>query len=370
MPETKPNASNILHMMTAANKPTFSIVIDNYNHERFLEQAIDSCLTQTLKAHEIIIVDDGSTDSSRNLLKKYEEISHVKIILQENQGLEAALQKGFDHCTGDWLLGLDADDYYLPDCLKTLAAVLHEDVSLIYFRAHVIDVTGRISKEVVPQGPLHSKGDMVQSQIVDGFHHSFPPQSFNCYPLKFLREFQIYPHEVVSMKKEFSCDRYLQFQAVLKGNIVPVDCILGAYRIHDSGHTTQKRTDLTKLRKSLHQHDLVLLQVKKQLEPLHLKIHPSFQFDHYYWFYRMLCLVTDPSKHTHPEDTRFFLLKMNLISQWKASRRYPFTEKSINYFKLILMFLLPVGFFFRIYLFRPKYKLARLIRSLKERTRS
>jgi glycosyltransferase involved in cell wall biosynthesis len=347
------------------SQPKFSIVIDNFNNGRFLQEAIDSCLNQTLPAHEIIVVDDGSTDHSRILLKNYEGMPTIKIILQENQGQEAALQKGFDHCTGDWILGLDADDFYLPECLKTLSASLHKDYSLIYFRAQIIDAEGQHYGELIPPGTMHSEGNVIDSWITQGSHHSFPPQSFNCYPAHLIRSLRIFPHEFLSMKKGFSSDRYLQYKAALSGKIQPVGYILGAYRIQEKGDNTKKRNNLTLLRQSILANDLAISHVQKELNSLCIKPHPLFQFDHYYWFYRMLSLVTDPAGHTHPADSRFSLFRMNLLSEWKDSRRHDLINRWVNYLKIFLMLILPSGLFFQIYLLRPKHKITRMIRSLK-----
>ena len=67
------------------------------------------------------MVDDGSTDDSREILQSYESHPTIKIILQENKGQEATLQRGFNEVTGDWVLGLDADDYYFPNCLEQIS---------------------------------------------------------------------------------------------------------------------------------------------------------------------------------------------------------------------------------------------------------
>jgi glycosyltransferase involved in cell wall biosynthesis len=346
--------------------PRISIVIDNFNNGRFIQQAIDSCLNQSFPAHEIIIVDDGSTDHSRELLASYKEIPNIKIILQENQGLEAALQKGFDHCTGDWVLGLDSDDFYMPDCLQMLSAAFHEDLSLIYFRAKIIDAAGQENGSLVPPGKLHCDGSAIESWIINGRHHSFPPQSFNCYPIKLIRDLRIYPHETVCMKKGFSPDRYFQIQAVLKGKVKPIDRILGAYRILESGDTTKKRTNLALLRQSLLRQDLVMSQIQKQLRDLDITPHPLFRFNDNYWFFRMLSLVTDPPGHTYHQDTRLALLKTNLISQWKDHNRHQLIGLLINHLKLFLMLFLPEGFFFRLYLLRPKHRITQLIRTIKK----
>jgi len=336
--------------------PKISIVIANYNYGRYLRQCIDSCLSQTYPPHEIIVVDDGSTDDSRIILKEYESHPLVKLILQDNQGQEAALQGGFDLCSGDWVLGLDSDDFYFPDCLETVADVVDRDYVLVYFKAQTVDADGRKHGSTVPSGTLLCDDKIKELWITKGHHHSFPPQSFNCYACEWLRSHRIHPHEVICMKNGFSCDRYMQLQAVISGKVKGLNRVLGAYRLHNLGDNTQKRINLQALRMAVLSHDLAVAHLKKKADLPTKSLHPSFQLDHFYWFHRMLSLVTDTSRHTHPKDTRWTLLQANLASESKCIGQHNLAEKIINYIKLLLLFVLPEGLFFQIYLFRPIYR--------------
>lgn len=96
--------------------PTVSIVIPAYNYARYLPQAIDSVLAQTYPAHELIVVDDGSTDDSREVLARYG--SRIRVIHQENQGVSVASNAGAAVATGELLAFLDADDYWLRHKLE------------------------------------------------------------------------------------------------------------------------------------------------------------------------------------------------------------------------------------------------------------
>lgn len=92
--------------------PRFSVIIPNYNNAATLARAIDSVLAQTYAAHEIIIIDDGSTDGSGEVCAKYG--ARVRYIFQENAGVSVARNRGAAIATGDWLAFLDADDCYFP----------------------------------------------------------------------------------------------------------------------------------------------------------------------------------------------------------------------------------------------------------------
>ncbi|NBI91992.1 glycosyltransferase [Lachnospiraceae bacterium] len=99
-----------------------SVILPVYNEEKYLPQCLDSICGQTLREIEIICVDDGSTDSSPQILEGYaKKDARVKLIRQENQFAGAARNKGMSYATGKYLSFLDADDYYAPEMLEKMA---------------------------------------------------------------------------------------------------------------------------------------------------------------------------------------------------------------------------------------------------------
>ena len=111
----------------------FSVIIPAYNAEQYIATAIESCLSQTYSPHEIIVVDDGSTDNTAKIAESFP--SPVRVIRQErNMGLPTARNCGVQASTGDWLAFLDADDWFLPEKLERQrrCALEHEDAILIY----------------------------------------------------------------------------------------------------------------------------------------------------------------------------------------------------------------------------------------------
>jgi glycosyltransferase involved in cell wall biosynthesis len=93
--------------------PLVSILINNYNYGRFLGEAIDSALNQTYPNIEVIVVDDGSTDNSKDIIAGYKE--RIRPILKENGGQASAFNTGFAASQGDIVCFLDADDIFLPE---------------------------------------------------------------------------------------------------------------------------------------------------------------------------------------------------------------------------------------------------------------
>lgn len=96
-----------------------SVIVPVYNAEKYLSRCMDSIVNQTLQEIEILCVDDGSTDSSVQILKKYAAIDdRIRIITQENKGAGAARNRGLKEATGEYLSFLDADDFFEPQMLE------------------------------------------------------------------------------------------------------------------------------------------------------------------------------------------------------------------------------------------------------------
>jgi hypothetical protein len=108
--------------------PRFSVIIPVYNSAGTLTRAIESVFEQTWPAHEIIVVDDGSTDYSVQVANGF--ASKVRVIQQPNAGVASARNQGAESATGDWLAFLDADDWYYPDRLRWHAEWIGRDADL------------------------------------------------------------------------------------------------------------------------------------------------------------------------------------------------------------------------------------------------
>ncbi len=102
--------------------PHFSVIIPVFNGESFIARAIESVLTQTFPAEEILVIDDGSTDRTAEVVARYG--TRVRSIRQTNRGVSVARNMGAQVAQGDWLTFLDADDWYFPDRLRMHANLL------------------------------------------------------------------------------------------------------------------------------------------------------------------------------------------------------------------------------------------------------
>lgn len=101
----------------------FSIIIASYNQQEYLPDAIESAINQTLKPHEIIVIDDGSTDNSLEIARRY---FGLKVISQVNKGLASARNTGIMNATGEYIMPLDADDILQENCLEKIAEAIKQ----------------------------------------------------------------------------------------------------------------------------------------------------------------------------------------------------------------------------------------------------
>ncbi len=108
--------------------PRFSVIIPAFNAASTLVRAIESVRAQSWPAHEIIVVDDGSTDATADVARRFGE--GVRLIRQANSGVSVARNAGAAAATGDWLAFLDADDWYAPDRIRLHAEWIAEDAGL------------------------------------------------------------------------------------------------------------------------------------------------------------------------------------------------------------------------------------------------
>ncbi len=126
--------------------PMISIVIPVYNRERYVGAAIESVLNQTRSDFELLVWDDGSTDSSIDIAHHYAELDQrVHVIAAEHQGVAPALKAAFAATTGTYIGSVDSDDLLAPTALEETAAILdaHPDVGMVYTYCRVIDDQGQ-----------------------------------------------------------------------------------------------------------------------------------------------------------------------------------------------------------------------------------
>ena len=142
-------------MPNSSAQPLVSIVLPTYNGERFLQESIDSCLNQTLRDFELILVDDGSQNAETLRILASQTDPRVIVDHQKtNLGLPRALNAGFRIARGRYLTWTSDDNHYRPEAIETMVTFLERgETDFVYARATAIDDEGRIIGEIVPRAP-------------------------------------------------------------------------------------------------------------------------------------------------------------------------------------------------------------------------
>ena len=114
--------------------PLVTVYITNHNYGKYIENAIKSVINQTMQDFELIIIDDGSTDNSREIIEKYTDLENVTSIYQKNKGLNVTNNIALRFSHGKYIIRLDADDYFDEHALQVLSGILekNEDVGLVF----------------------------------------------------------------------------------------------------------------------------------------------------------------------------------------------------------------------------------------------
>lgn len=222
--------------------PLASVVVNNFNYAPFLGAAIDSALAQTYSPVEIVVVDDGSTDGSRELLESYG--NRIKRVLKQNGGMASALNAGFAASSGEIVIFLDSDDVLLPTAVAAAAELLRDpQVAKVHWHLREIDggdmETGRLVPEVnLPEGNLRdlliAKGPMSGNGS---------PTSGNAWSRRFLERVLPMPEQELRQH----ADAYLNTLAPLFGGLRKVPAPQGQYRVHGANdYATQPRIDRLK----------------------------------------------------------------------------------------------------------------------------
>ncbi len=144
--------------------PTISVVIPAYNAEKWISQTIKSVQQQTFSDWEIIVIDDGSTDSTLEILKGIVD-ERLKVFSYENAGVSVARNRGLAHSAGEFIAFLDADDLWTPDCLELFLAALkqHPEADVAYCWTARIDEKGNF---LSAKPPVFFEGNIYPQLLV------------------------------------------------------------------------------------------------------------------------------------------------------------------------------------------------------------
>jgi glycosyltransferase involved in cell wall biosynthesis len=217
--------------------PLASIIITSYNYEQYLKSAIDSAIDQTYTSAEVIVVDDGSTDSSKEVIASYG--ARINAVLKQNGGQGSAFNAGFEMSRGEVVFFLDSDDALLPSAVATVLSLFSDsEVVKVHWPLWIIDQhgikTGRLKEPKLPKGDFRevilTKGPMTEETLPSA------PTSGNAYARSFLKQVMPLPEKVYRI----SPDAYLFGLAPAFGKIERLPEPQGFWRFH--GQNASKGT--------------------------------------------------------------------------------------------------------------------------------
>jgi hypothetical protein len=241
---------------STARDQRLSIVITNHNYATYLPAALGSALTQEGATLEVIVVDDGSTDGSREILARHGD--RIRVVLLPGEGQRAAFNAGFAASTGEAVLFLDADDELHPG---TAAAVLgafagHPAAARVVFGLDVVDAAGWPTGARLPAARMHLPAGDVRRQVL-AFPDDlpWPPTSGNAFAAWALR--RLLPMPVGADR--FGADWYLHPLVPLLGPVVALDRTGGAYRVHGANAHARAGVDVERSR--------FLLRTAREMHP-------------------------------------------------------------------------------------------------------
>lgn len=144
------------------SNPLVSILINNYNYGRYVEEAIASALEQTYSNFEVIVVDDGSQDESASILSRYSD-EKLTVIFKPNGGQASAFNAGFAASSGDIICFLDADDYFYSGKVAEIIRLFgsHPDIGWIFHKLDYVDALGKLLQTNDPSRKIS------ETQVVD-----------------------------------------------------------------------------------------------------------------------------------------------------------------------------------------------------------
>jgi glycosyltransferase involved in cell wall biosynthesis len=209
------------------DSPKLAVVISCYNYESFVERAIRSVLNEARDDCEVVVVDDGSTDGSWEVIRR----TGVTSFRIENSGARLACLFGLDKTRAPFVLFLDADDELKPGALGKIIDRLDPGVSKLQFPLTRIDAQGDVISAAVPSLETFRGRDELARQVLKSSVYKSPPTSGN-----------VFRRDLCELLREAHYDKFVDgvilFAAPFLGDVVSISEELGCYRIHgrnDSG---------------------------------------------------------------------------------------------------------------------------------------
>jgi glycosyltransferase involved in cell wall biosynthesis len=220
-------------------KKLVSIIIDNYNYENYVSAAIESALSQTYPLCEVIVVDDGSTDRSRDAIASFGD--KIRPILKPNGGQASAFNAGFSIAKGDIVCFLDSDDLFLPTKVARVVDAL-ENSSRKWCFHHLRWVDSELKPVEMPASPSATGDYDLRDEVSRGEGGLIPPATSG---LTFTRDLleKIMP---IPESVRITADNYLKLPTLLLAPGFYISDQLALQRLHQANFYTRTKGSLNR----------------------------------------------------------------------------------------------------------------------------
>ena len=294
---------------------TCSVIINNYNYDRFLQAAIDSALNQTYPHVEVLVVDDCSTDGSREAIAAYGD-RITPLFHQTNGKQAAALNTGFAASQGEVVLFLDADDYLFLDALDRIVQAFEPGVGKVHFRLQVVDGDSQPLGYSIPSAGMTLAEGEVWRKLLQTSSYVSAPMSGNAY-----RRETLMPIFPIADEYKSTADDYLMISTPFYAKkLAGIDQPIGAYRVHDNNQWALTAVSGSRFRRFVN-HDVQnfsLLQQRAREFDLQIPEDLERRSLGRIWS-RLASLRLDPQDHPVNTDQVMKLVGWGLMALWKFS---------------------------------------------------
>ena len=332
-----------------------SIVINNYNYVRFLRQSVESALGQTYEHVETIVVDDGSTDNSREVLAEFGD--RIRTVLKKNGGQGSTFNAGLLASRGDIVIYLDSDDYLYPFAAERIASRWEAGAAKLHYRLLTIDGEGKELGLHPREGVPLPTGEVWRSFLRDGTYVT-PATSGNAFGRPALEKVLPMPEEGYL----YAADVYLTVRIPFYGVMLAVDEALGVYRQHGSNDSLRSTlaADIGSIRGRMKREVFNDAALALEVQRLGCAVEPELRYIPYQRLkLRTLSWALDRAAHPIAADTRSKLAGLAWRAVWRRNR-LSFYERLVQSMWFAVVLGLPTGVV--LWLFRRAWLIKRIVK--------
>lgn len=223
-----------------------SVIIPTYNYAHYIIEAIRSIEAQNYPSEliEVIVIDDGSIDETKEVIEKYKSFLDIKYIYQKNKGKALATQLGIEKSNGDIIFNLDADDFFNQEKINKVVAIYnsHPEIVSVGHPADIMyEYLASTEKEIIPL-ELRDKefsGNklleyFLEKRILFGGGSTFSAKA------------TVLKQTIIPKEVDMYIDEYLIFSSYQKGNVYLINSYLSTWRVHGKNYSIDKNNTITK----------------------------------------------------------------------------------------------------------------------------